>query len=138
MTEFNKELIVFNSESANDRHVCTLVSSCGDQIEFVYRTKPPVSYTSYSHDIQGDSLGWGIGRPVEHPTQKFEEACEMQMILLKEHEEFVKMQIRIWQEHLESIHEFMEMIPDVMLNSPKEIARFKRNDEENGDEKDNG
>ena len=66
--------MLFNSGSSHDRHICTLVSSCGDQIEFVYRTKGPASYTSYSHDADGARLGWGLGRPVEEPTQKFERA----------------------------------------------------------------
>lgn len=122
------------SESVFDTHICTLISSCGDQIEFVYRSKEPGSYTTYSHNMYGDKLGWGLGRPVEEPTQKFERVCELQMLSLKEQEKEVMRKIKEWQDHLESIREFMEMIPDIMLNGPKEIMRFK-SEKESGDEK---
>lgn len=110
------------SSSVFDKTICTLTSSVGDQLEFVERTKDGMlNYTSYSYNTKGELHGFGIGRPLPKAIPKFEMACEIQMEELREKEMEVQQKIEEYKNYLQSVRDFMELVPKLMLEGPRDI-----------------
>lgn len=116
------------SSSRFDKTICILTSSVGDQLEFVKRSEDNmINYTSYSYNTKGELHGFGIGRPLPKAIPKFEMACEIQMEELREKEIEVQRKIEEFKDYLQSIRDFMELVPKLMLEGPKNMSLKKEN-----------
>ena len=91
-----------------------LKSPNGDVLEFVFRSKDDNSFTSYSHDCNGNCIGIGIDRPDKKRIDTLEEAYAEQIKILEKKESELLEDLKKKMMLLQSISYFIEDISQKM------------------------